>query len=88
MTLKVNPSGLVWANPIAKACDFPSNSTSYSAIPSDVNDIAATVDFGDAKITAVIWKDNLAACQFHPEKSGKSGEILLSRWVDWLKKRN
>ena len=59
---------------------------SYSAIPNEVNDIAATVDFGEENITAVIWKDNLAACQFHPEKSGKSGEILLSKWVEWLKK--
>jgi len=21
------------------------------------------------------------ACQFHPEKSGKTGEILLTRWL-------
>ena len=60
---------------------------SYSAIPTEIEDVAATVDFGGKKITAVIWKDNLAACQFHPEKSGKSGEILLSNWVNWLKEK-
>ena len=60
---------------------------SYSAIPSEADDIAATVAFGSSKVTAVIWKDNLAACQFHPEKSGESGEVLLSRWVNWLKEK-
>ncbi len=57
---------------------------SYAAIPSNIEDVAASVKFGDTKITALIWKDNLAACQFHPEKSGKSGEILLSNWINWL----
>ncbi|KGG13984.1 Imidazole glycerol phosphate synthase amidotransferase subunit [Prochlorococcus sp. SS52] len=59
---------------------------SYSAIPSDKNDIASSVNFGDEKITAVVWKKKLAACQFHPEKSGRSGELLLSNWLAWLKK--
>ena len=27
------------------------------------------------------WLDNLLACQFHPEKSGKTGEKLLRRWL-------
>ena len=57
---------------------------SYSAITSNNNDLAASVDFGDKKLTAIIWKDNIAACQFHPEKSGKSGEVLLRRWLTWL----
>ena len=58
---------------------------SYSAVPAIQEDIAATVDFGKEKITAIIWKENLSACQFHPEKSGKSGERLLSRWLSWVK---
>ncbi len=58
---------------------------SFSAIPLRNEDIAATVDYGGSKITAIIWKDTIAACQFHPEKSGKSGEILLSRWLYWVK---
>ncbi len=58
---------------------------SYSAIPSNNEDIAASIDFGDTKVTAIVWKDNIAACQFHPEKSGKSGEILISKWLTWLK---
>ena len=54
---------------------------SYHAIPDDLNIIAAQVDYGSEQLTAMIEKDNLLACQFHPEKSGKTGEKLLRRWL-------
>ena len=54
---------------------------SYHAIPDDSNLIAAQVKYGPEKLTAIIEKDNLLACQFHPEKSGKTGEKLLRRWL-------
>ena len=54
---------------------------SYHAIPDDFNIIAAQVNYGSEKLTAIIENDNLLACQFHPEKSGKTGEKLLRRWL-------
>ncbi|WP_288262375.1 imidazole glycerol phosphate synthase subunit HisH [uncultured Prochlorococcus sp.] len=54
---------------------------SYHAIPDDLNIIAAQVNYGSEKITAIIENDNLLACQFHPEKSGKTGQKLLKRWI-------
>jgi len=54
---------------------------SYHAIPDDLNIIAAQVNYGSEKLTAMIENDNLLACQFHPEKSGKTGEKLLRRWL-------
>ena len=54
---------------------------SYHAVPSNTNLIAANVSYGSKKLTAIIEKDNLLACQFHPEKSGKTGEKLLRRWL-------
>ena len=54
---------------------------SYHAIPDDIKIIAAQVDYGSEKLTAMIESDNLLACQFHPEKSGKTGEELLKRWL-------
>jgi len=54
---------------------------SYHAIPDDNNIISAQVKYGSEKLTAIIEKDNLLACQFHPEKSGKTGENLLRRWL-------
>ena len=54
---------------------------SYHAVPEDSKIIAAQVSYGYKKLTAIIEKDNLLACQFHPEKSGKTGEKLLRRWL-------
>ena len=54
---------------------------SYHAIPDDLNIIAAQVNYGSEKLTAMIEDDNLLACQFHPEKSGKTGEKLLRKWI-------
>jgi len=55
---------------------------SYHAIPDDSNIIAAQVNYGGEKLTAMIENDNLLACQFHPEKSGNTGEKLLRRWLN------
>ncbi len=55
---------------------------SYHAIPDDINIIAAQVNYGSEKLTAIIESDNLLACQFHPEKSGKTGQKLLRRWLN------
>lgn len=57
---------------------------SYSAIVENVEEVSATVPFGDFKITALVWKDNLGACQFHPEKSGEGGQEMLLKWVNWI----
>jgi len=54
---------------------------SYHAVPDDLNIVAAQVNYGSEKLTAMIESDNLLACQFHPEKSGKTGEKLLRRWI-------
>ena len=54
---------------------------SYHAVPKNTNLITANVGYGSEKLTAIIEKDNLLACQFHPEKSGKTGEIILRRWL-------
>ena len=54
---------------------------SYHAVPLKTNLITANVSYSSEKLTAMIEKDNLLACQFHPEKSGKTGEKLLRRWV-------
>ena len=54
---------------------------SYHANPDENNIIAAQVNYGSEKLTAMIENENLLACQFHPEKSGKTGEKLLKRWL-------
>ena len=39
----------------------------------------ASTDYS-AKFSASIWRDNFFGVQFHPEKSGKFGEVLLTNF--------
>ena len=54
---------------------------SYYAEPENYGLVTANVSYGNYKLTAIIENENLIACQFHPEKSGKTGELLLKRWL-------
>jgi glutamine amidotransferase len=45
---------------------------SYHAAAANPADVAAVADHGEP-FTAVVWRDNLMATQFHPEKSQKVG---------------
>lgn len=53
---------------------------SYHVVPSDSAVIAAESDYPDP-FTAVVWKDNLIACQFHPEKSQSVGLQMYARFA-------
>lgn len=70
--------------PILK--DIPDNSDfyfvhSYVICPDDSDVVAATADYG-IKIPAVIHKNNIFACQFHPEKSGEPGLQILKNFCN------
>jgi glutamine amidotransferase len=54
---------------------------SYVVAPKDPSIVAATTAYGPPFVSAVA-KDNVFACQFHPEKSQKDGLVLLSRFVE------
>ena len=53
---------------------------SYCVVPRDPRIVAATTDYG-APFVSAIAKDNVLACQFHPEKSQKDGLALLTRFI-------
>jgi glutamine amidotransferase len=57
---------------------------SYAADPADAAITTAQVDWAGTPVTAAIWQGGIAACQFHPEKSGPVGEAMLGRWLSWL----
>lgn len=52
---------------------------SYYVVPEDKNIIASTTDYG-IEFVSSIWKDNIFACQFHPEKSQKLGLQILKNF--------
>ena len=52
----------------------------HSYAPDDPVNVVATCDYG-GPIVAVVERDNVAATQFHPEKSGANGLRLLQNFV-------
>jgi len=53
---------------------------SFFPKPADASIIATTTDYGETFASSV-WKENVFATQFHPEKSQKVGLQLLSNFV-------
>jgi glutamine amidotransferase len=53
---------------------------SYYVAPADPNVVAIETDYG-GPFTAMIWRDNLFATQFHPEKSQADGLKLLKNFA-------
>ncbi|MGE5809469.1 MAG: imidazole glycerol phosphate synthase subunit HisH [Nitrospirota bacterium] len=52
---------------------------SFHVVPEDADVIATTTDYGFEFVSS-IWKDNIFASQFHPEKSQTVGLSILKRF--------
>lgn len=50
------------------------------------DDVVATCSYGGS-VVAAIGRDNLWATQFHPEKSGMTGLLILAQFVDAVRRR-
>jgi len=55
---------------------------SYMAVLKDPSNLIASVMYGGSEITAVVGKEKITGCQFHPEKSGEVGLSILKRFVN------
>ena len=53
---------------------------SYYVKPKDENVIATTTEYGIEFVSSIL-KDNIFACQFHPEKSQKAGLKILENFT-------
>ena len=53
---------------------------SFHAVPADASTLVGTTEHG-SRVTAAVRKDNVFACQFHPEKSQAVGLALLGSFV-------
>ena len=56
---------------------------SYYAIPAEPAVVVASTDYG-VEFASVLWRDNLYATQFHPEKSQKWGLRILRNFAQLL----
>ncbi|MCR5262418.1 MAG: imidazole glycerol phosphate synthase subunit HisH [Clostridiales bacterium] len=53
---------------------------SFKAVPDNGSDIAASTRYGEP-ITAAVHKGNVWGTQFHPEKSGEKGLMMLKNFA-------
>jgi glutamine amidotransferase len=55
---------------------------SYMATPKNQENLLAYTPYGATDVPAVITKNYVTGCQFHPEKSGEVGLSILKRFVN------
>jgi imidazole glycerol-phosphate synthase subunit HisH len=55
---------------------------SYSCYPEVDDTWLASTAYGDHEFCSVVQQGNVIACQFHPEKSGKAGLVILARCMN------
>ncbi len=55
---------------------------SFMAQPTDNKNLLAHAVYGGHRISAVIAKNQITGCQFHPEKSGEVGLKILRRFIE------
>lgn len=56
---------------------------SYYVVPAEEGVIATATEYG-VSFASMIWKDNIYATQFHPEKSQEVGLRILKRFGDLI----
>ncbi len=55
---------------------------SYYVVPDDTEVVAATTDYPEP-FCSMVWRDNVVATQFHPEKSQANGLRMLKNFAEW-----
>jgi len=58
---------------------------SYYVVPDDKDIVSTTTDYG-IDFTSMVWKDNIFATQFHPEKSQEYGLMILKGFGNFVKR--
>ena len=54
---------------------------SYCVVPEDESVVATTTDYSE-RFTSAVWRENVFATQFHPEKSQALGLRILENFVN------
>ena len=55
---------------------------SFLAVNINQDELVAYADYEGVKVPAVVAKANFTGMQFHPEKSGEFGILLLKQWME------
>lgn len=54
---------------------------SYHVLPAQQDDLIAVTEYGGQQVTAIVGRNNVYGMQFHPEKSGELGKLLLRNFL-------
>jgi len=55
---------------------------SYQFVCDEPTDVVATTAYGET-VTAIVGRDNMIGTQFHPEKSQKTGLLVIKNFLRW-----
>jgi glutamine amidotransferase len=77
-----------WSNTILN--DFPLNSDvyfvhSFVAAPNNSKTILSTTNYGGVSFCSALHQENIFGTQFHPEKSGQKGHLILNNFINLIK---
>ncbi len=59
---------------------------SFYSVPKDNANILGITQYGDITFSSIVYKDNIIATQFHPEKSSKYGIKMYENFIQFCKK--
>ena len=84
------PSGVSWAGtplePLREGT-FLYFVHSFYVRPADAGAVLATTRYGGVEFCSSLQRENVFACQFHPERSGPQGLRVYRAWAAWLQGR-
>jgi len=68
--------------------NIPDNSAfyfvhSYYVSADNASDVAGVTEYGGFEFVSAVARKNLFATQFHPERSGEMGLLLLKNFLEW-----
>ena len=82
-----SPKENSWANTPLSVCnegDYMYFVHSFYAEPASAEVVLSTTDYGGHNYCSSVIKDNVFACQFHPEKSGQEGVKVYENWINYF----
>lgn len=76
-------------NPITKYLEMDDEVYFVHSYQAFVNpqELIAYVEYGEAKISAIVGHGKIIGCQFHPEKSGLIGQKILKAFLEELEEQ-
>ena len=80
----IEPKSIHWSNTILNNVEIGSDMYfvhRFVAKPDNENEILSTTKYSNVEFCSSLKKKNIYGCQFHPEKSGKAGLLLIHNFI-------